>query len=48
MKNPDTRVQFTRNALKQALLTLMEEKNVDKITVKELCETGPMSRKSTN
>ena len=37
MKNPDTRVQFTRNALKQALLTLMEEKNVDKITVKELC-----------
>ena len=27
MKNPDTRVQFTRNALKQALLTLMEEKN---------------------
>ena len=44
MKNPDTRVQFTRNALKQALLTLMEEKNVDKITVKELCETAGINR----
>ena len=44
MKNPDTRVQFTRNALKQALLTLKEEKNVDKITVKELCETAGINR----
>ena len=32
MKNPDTRVQFNRNALKQSMLTLMEEKNVNKIT----------------
>ena len=44
MKNPDTRVQFTRNALKKALLTLMKEKNVDKITVKELCETAGINR----
>ena len=44
MKNPDTRVQFTRNALKEAMLTLMREKPVGRMTVKELCETAGIIR----
>lgn len=44
MKSPDTRVQFTRNALKEAMLTLMKEKPVGRMTVKELCETAGINR----
>ena len=33
----DARVRYTQRALKQALLTLLKEKSVNKITVKEVC-----------
>lgn len=38
------RSQFTRTALRRALLTLMLEKPVDKITVKELCDAAQINR----
>ncbi len=38
------RSQFTRTALRHALLTLMLEKPVDKITVKELCAAADINR----
>ena len=40
----DARVRYTQNALKQALLTLLKEKSVNKITVKEVCELAELNR----
>lgn len=36
----DARVRYTQHALKQALLTLLKEKSVNKITVKEVLRAG--------
>lgn len=47
MKNQrhlDTRVQYTRTVLKNAMLTLLKEKSYEKITVKELCEAAEINR----
>lgn len=44
MKNPDTRVRYTRAALRHALLELLKEKGIDKITVKEICERAKLNR----
>ena len=38
MKNEDTRVQYTKKALKDAMVGLLREKEIGKITVKELCQ----------
>ena len=38
------RSQFTKTALRRALLTLMLEKPVDRITVKELCTAADINR----
>ncbi len=38
------RSQFTREALRRALLTLMLEKPVNRITVKELCDAADINR----
>ncbi len=38
------RSQYTREALRRALLMLMLEKPVDKITVKELCDAADINR----
>ena len=40
----DARVRYTQHALKQALLTLLKEKSVNKITVKEVCELAELNR----
>lgn len=43
-KHLDTRVQYTRTVLKNAMLTLLKEKSYEKITVKELCEAAEINR----
>ncbi len=44
MKNIDTRVQYTKNALKTALLSIMKTKPISKITIKELCDEAGLNR----
>lgn len=40
----DTRVQYTKNVLKSSLFKLLKKKAIDRITVKELCETAGINR----
>ena len=40
----DMRVVKTRRAIRNALIELAEEKDVEKITVKELCERAEISK----
>ena len=44
MKKTDTRVQFTKQKLKEAIIGLLQEKSIDKITVRELCDTAGLNR----
>lgn len=44
MKNTDTRVRYTKDMLKKALLKIMEHKHIDRITVKELCDEAEINR----
>jgi len=44
MKRTDARVRYTRRVLKEAFLTLLREKPVNKITVKEVCELAELNR----
>lgn len=44
MKNIDTRVQYTREKLRQAVLELLQEKSIDRITIKELCDKAGLNR----
>lgn len=44
MKNMDTRVRYTRSALRSALLELLKEKSIDKITIKEICDRAKLNR----
>ncbi len=40
----DRRQKYTRMVLKQALSELLQEKHLDKVTVKELCEKADINR----
>lgn len=40
----DRRVKYTRMVLRDGLLTLMKDKPIDKITVKEICEKADVNR----
>ena len=44
MVNNDRRVRKTKEVLKKSLITLMKEKNINTITVKELCEKADINR----
>lgn len=44
MKNVDTRVKYTKSVLQKALLDILKEKNIDKVSVKELCEEAGINR----
>ena len=44
MQHTDTRVQYTKFILKDALLKLLEQKVIGKISVKELCEAAGLNR----
>ena len=40
----DRRVKYTKLALRQSLMELLEKKNINKITVKEICERADINR----
>ncbi len=44
MQKPDARKRYTRQMIKEAFLSLLKEKPVNKITVKELCELAQLNR----
>lgn len=44
MKNTDTRVQITKKMLSDAMLTLLKEKPIGSITVKEIVDTAGINR----
>lgn len=44
METSDARVRYTRRALKEALLEILKEKPIAKVTIKELCERAHLNR----
>ena len=44
MERPDARKRYTQMVLKQSFLTLLKEKPVNKITVKEVCALAQLNR----
>lgn len=44
MKNQDTRVQYTKRVLRSSILELLKLKSIDKVTVKEICDTAGLNR----
>lgn len=40
----DNRVRYTKAVLQQALLTILQKKHIDKVTIKELCEVAKVNR----
>lgn len=44
MRKSDARVRYTQHAIKRAFLSLLKEKPVNKITVKEVCELAELNR----
>ncbi len=44
MKKTDARVRYTQRVLKESFLTLLREKPVNRVTVKEVCELAELNR----
>ena len=44
VKKDDRRVRYTKMALKETLVQLLEQKTIDRITIKELCEVADVNR----
>lgn len=44
MRKNDARVRYTQRVLKESFLSLLREKPVNKITVKEVCELAELNR----
>lgn len=44
MEYMDNRVRYTKNVLQQALLKILREKSIDRVTIKELCEEAKVNR----
>ena len=44
MSRTDARIRYTQGVLKQALLSFLQEKPINKITVKEVCERAELNR----
>lgn len=40
----DGRVRYTRNVIKESFITLLQQKPIQKITVKEICERAEINR----
>lgn len=41
----DARVRYTRRVIKESLLRLLEDRPVNRITVKEVCEAAQINRR---
>ncbi len=44
MRKSDARVRYTQRVLKESFLSLLREKPINKITVKEVCELAELNR----
>ncbi len=44
VRKSDARVRYTQRVLKESFLSLLREKPVNKITVKEVCELAELNR----
>lgn len=44
MENLDNRVRYTKMVLRQALLKILKDKYIDKVTIKEICEEAKVNR----
>lgn len=44
MEYLDNRVRYTKLVLQQALLKILQNKHIDKVTIKELCEEAKVNR----
>ena len=44
MSRTDARIRYTQSVLKQTLLSFLQEKPINKITVKEVCERAELNR----
>lgn len=44
MKKVDTRIQFTKKRLREAVLELLRDTPIDKVTVKDICEKAELNR----
>ena len=44
MRKTDARIRYTQRILKESFLTLLKQKPVNKITVKEVCEIAELNR----
>ena len=44
MRKTDARIRYTQRILKESLLTLLKQKPINKITVKEVCERAELNR----
>ncbi|MBR0509973.1 MAG: TetR/AcrR family transcriptional regulator [Clostridia bacterium] len=44
MAKTDNRVRYTKKVLKDAILEILKEKPVDRVTIKELCEKAEINR----
>lgn len=44
MKKTDARVRYTKKILKESLLKLLQEKPINKVTVKEVCALAELNR----
>ena len=44
MKKSDARVRYTRRVIKESFLSLLREKPVNRITVKEVCQLAELNR----
>lgn len=40
----DRRIKYTKNIIKETLITLLNEKDINKITVSEICKTADINR----
>lgn len=44
MKKVDTRIQFTKMKLREAVLELLKDKSIDKVTIKDICDRAGLNR----
>lgn len=44
MEYMDNRVRYTKNVLQQALLRILRQKSIDRVTIKELCGEAKVNR----
>ena len=44
MENLDNRVRYTKMVLQQALLKILQNKHIDRVTIKELCDEAKVNR----